>query len=120
MIAYGADLLLDGVEVLDTLPRPAGGFGDGVIVFGVEEYGASAVIRNSAVRRSTRAGVTNFSGDVVLQGNVLDCNPIDLDAEYSGTLAPQFANEGDNQCGCGAAQTVCKVLSSDLEAPGRH
>jgi len=72
------------------------------------------------VESGARAGITSFSGTLLLSGSTLDCNPIQLDAETlpgPNSPAPSFEDQGGNRCGCGEQTEECRVLSSNLAPP---
>ena len=68
------------------------------------------------MRNSQRAGIANFGAVVGLADSQLDCNAIHLDGEPFGASF-RFDDGGGNECGCGAAREVCRVLTADLAPP---
>lgn len=80
----------------------------------------TAELRGVRAESGTRAGITNFSATIGLEGSTMECNPVHLDAETllapSGP-APVFEDRGGNWCGCGAQSEECRILSSSLTPP---
>ncbi|RLB65496.1 MAG: hypothetical protein DRI90_01900 [Deltaproteobacteria bacterium] len=91
-------------------------FGDGMVVAGTPLSIAELSIDRSAISHAARAGIANFSAVVAISGCALSCNPIDLDGEtLDGPFT--FDNGGMNACFCSDDVLLCKVLTSNLQAP---
>jgi hypothetical protein len=115
VLISGADAILEGVTVADTLALNTR-FGDGIAVV-ANEPGARATIHASGVRASERAGIASFGAIVDLADTMLDCNLIQLvSQDYLGHAA-QFEDGGGNTCSCSDVTEPCKALSADLEVP---
>ncbi|RLB56456.1 MAG: hypothetical protein DRI90_18685 [Deltaproteobacteria bacterium] len=113
----GAQLTLVGSLVRGTLPQISDGlFGDGVVVVSVLEP-ASAVVTDSRVTESARAGLASFGAAVTLGGSALGCNTIDLNGEVFLGQPFVFEDLGGNGCGCPDATGPCKAISAGLAPP---
>jgi hypothetical protein len=116
-MAYGGDLmvvhsLVDGVE-----PSGAfGDFGDGVAVVGLGAP-ATGALSGSRIANVARAGAANFGADFTVERSNIECAAIDLDAEPLFGVDGVFHDLGMNDCGCGAEQQDCKVLSAMIAPP---
>ena len=114
---YDSDATLQGSFVRDTAPTEAdGSAGDGVGVLGESTSGATITAIDTRIESSARAGISNWSGTVSVEGVSLECNPIPLNGE-TFTAPYSFSDKGRNRCGCSGVAAVCKVLSSSLAAP---
>lgn len=106
---------VDATLVRGTQPETDGRYGDGVV--GLRAFSdTDVVITGSRIEANARAGIVAFGAHVSVGGTQLECNTIQLDKEV-GTAEPNLEDAGGNHCGCDAAEEVCKVLSTNLEAP---
>lgn len=118
VLVMGATAELDRVVVRDTRATPGGLFGDGFLV--VSDLGAaSATIRGSRTENSARAGLSNFSAHVALQGTILQCQSVDIAVEMTPWLEqqPTFEDQGNNRCGCPSAEAECQARGAGLTPP---
>ncbi|RLB57816.1 MAG: hypothetical protein DRI90_17535 [Deltaproteobacteria bacterium] len=118
-MSLGGDVTLDGV-VLDATEVDLGfdRYGDGLVVSRNGSIPASAEVTHTLIRQSVRVGISNFGATVTLSNSVLECNAIHLNGETMATEDFSFTDVGGNRCGCGNDEVPCKVLSSELAAPG--
>jgi uncharacterized protein DUF1565 len=111
------ELLLDGVAVRDTLPSLADDyFGDGVGVLSAEGV-AHADIVKSEVTGNVRAGLVAFGGDVRLGASAVQCNAMALVGQTFAGNVFALHDDGGNDCSCNGSDTVCKVLTADIDPP---
>jgi len=115
VLVMGSDLWMDHTAVTDTLPLPAHGLGDNVIVFGRGE--TNAEMTNCHIARSARAGVAVFGGNLALGGNRLECNPIAIGTEVYEGVEPILVDDGGNTCACDGVEGTCRAQQSSLEPP---
>ena len=100
----------------DTLPTPGAEFGDGLLVWSTDVR-ASAVLSETRIERSARAGIASFGATIGLERMQLLCQPIDLNGEHYGGMDFEFQDAGGNLCGCPEAVATCKAMSAQLEPP---
>jgi hypothetical protein len=113
-----ASVTIEATTIATTHPRASdGSFGDGLVVESFGETRSEAILRASRIEQSTRAGVANFGGRVVIHQAALECSPIYLNGENVSGFDFSFEDQGDNVCGCGGATGACQVLSSMLAPP---
>ena len=95
-----------------------GAFGDGILVQTYPgEPRATATVDRSRIERSARAGIANFGADIQLGDTTLECNPIDLDGEPSGSSSYAYVDAAHNACGCESERGSCTILSEGLTPP---
>jgi hypothetical protein len=117
VMVLGASAVLEQVLVEQTMPRPSDGLdGDGVSLLSMA-HPAELTMRESLVRSSARAAISNFGGTARLLASRFDCNGLDLDGEPFEGTAFQFEDQGANICGCGEQPGTCQVVTSELEPP---
>ncbi|WP_437521417.1 right-handed parallel beta-helix repeat-containing protein [Sorangium sp. So ce726] len=119
VIAFSSDATVETAVVHDTRPnRRDGTFGDGIVLIS-REGPSAATITSTHVESNARAGVANFSAQVLLTSSTVQCNRIDLVGE--SFLADQpFSFDGStgNICGCGdTPEPTCPVLGALLSPP---
>lgn len=113
-----ASVTIEATTIAATHPRASNGsFGDGLVVESFEGSRSEAIVRDSRIERSARAGVANFGGRIVVGQAVLECNPIYMNGETVNGFDFAFEDQGDNVCGCDGAPRACQVLSSMLTPP---
>ncbi|MBW2455784.1 MAG: right-handed parallel beta-helix repeat-containing protein [Deltaproteobacteria bacterium] len=112
-----SDVVVESTLVRTTTASPEQQlYGDGALVVSFFDT-ASITLTHSRLETSARAGLAGFGGQIALGGSAVDCNLIDLAGETANGASTTFNDLGGNRCGCGDQSTVCKVLSSMLEAP---
>jgi hypothetical protein len=116
-----SEATIEGSAVTETLGHATSGlFGDGIDVLSTQAFAARATIRASTVRGSQRAGIGNFAGTALLDGNAIACNAIDIDGEPNGIditgATFEFEAGADNVCGC-EAEAECLVQTANLGLP---
>jgi hypothetical protein len=122
VMVQGADATLDGLLVRNTLPLASdGSFGDGVVVVSLVLASgpaeASAVVTNTRIEKSARAGLASFGSHVTLGGSAMSCNAFDLDGEELDGFQFSFEDLGGNDCGCPEPLETCVAQSSSLQPP---
>lgn len=117
VLVAGADVLLVGTIVIDTVPRAADGlFGDGVFIVKWGDEG-STELSSCLLGDNTRAGLSVFGAQASIHASALSCNGFHLAAEpYSG-LDAVLTDVGGNRCSCGETQETCTALSVGLAPP---
>jgi hypothetical protein len=73
---------------------------------------SSVVIESSA-----RAGLSNFGGQVDLEGTTIRRSAFDIEGETFYGSPFVFNDLGGNLCGCPEANRACEVVSANLEPP---
>jgi hypothetical protein len=115
LLLFESDGLVERSTVRDTRPLADGSFGsfgDGLLA----STGSTLTVAESTIVGSARAGVANFSANIVIAASRLECNQIQLDGEQiSGPFS--FDDQGGNSCSCGAESSTCKVQSASLAPP---
>lgn len=124
VLVFSAEASIEHSRIGDTAPEEdSGHMGDGLQVLSFADFmaPASARVTRSRFERAARAGIACFSADLMLDTTVLECNAIDLAAEVWPGLQPPHESVlhdlGGNVCGCDGQTSVCKGISSQLEAP---
>jgi hypothetical protein len=126
IIVLGADGLVANSIFRDSVGLAGGRLGDGVMVSSlvpltptspVQPETASIGLEGCRIQNSARAGVSTFGGQVSLKGNRITCQAFDLDRENLVDLVGEMLDQGGNQCGCPDADSDCKLVSVNLEAP---
>jgi hypothetical protein len=122
VMVQGADATLDGLLVRNTLPLASdGSFGDGVVVVSLVLASgpaeASAVVTNTRIENSARAGLASFGSHVTIGGSAMSCNAFDLDGEELDGFQFSFEDLGGNDCGCPEPFETCVAQSSSLLPP---
>jgi len=89
------------------------------VLSAIDATPATALVMHTRIENSARAGVSNFGGDVGLEGVQLECNTIALASEVLPIIErpSTFDDRGNNLCGCGEIVSECKAISSGLEPP---
>jgi hypothetical protein len=108
---------LDSTTIQDTAPAEFNGlFGDGIALLS-QSAQSTAVLRNSLVARSARAGLDTFGATAVISAMTFECNLIDLDGEPYAGYAFQLDDQGGNYCGCNGSTISCQLSFSNLQPP---
>jgi hypothetical protein len=119
VLSVGSDAEIEASRVTATQPSQLdAALGDGLVV--VASYvgpEASALITNSLIETSTRAGIASFGGTLTLSSTTFECNTIHLDGETFAMRPYNFTDGGNNTCGCADQPVTCAVLSSNLTPP---
>jgi hypothetical protein len=111
-----SNAVLEGVEVIGTLPNGLDEFGDGLLA--IHSIGPATVsIDGSFIDASTRAAISNFGAFVSLGGVRMRCQAFDINGETYDGSAPELEDRGDNLCGCPVADSPCKSVAVGLQAP---
>jgi hypothetical protein len=113
----GSDARVESTVVRDTRARESDSlFGDGVAAM---EWGAptSVTLTDARIEESARAGVASFGASVTLARTAIACAALDLDGEPFEGNNVEFADQGDNVCGCPQALNACKLVSTELDPP---
>jgi hypothetical protein len=112
-----SDATVERSVVRTTLAQAADGlFGDGVAVFADGAPSALTIV-DTRIEDSARAGVASFGGSISLAGSHIRCAAFALTADRYGQSEASVSDGGDNLCGCPQADTACKAVSANLEAP---
>ncbi|MBW2527438.1 MAG: right-handed parallel beta-helix repeat-containing protein [Deltaproteobacteria bacterium] len=113
----GSQASLEGVVVRATAANAADGyFGDGIAV--VSEVGPSSCsVSGCRSEENARAGLSNFGGDVSLEGSQLWCNQVDMAGDPYSEQSFYFEDLGRNSCGCGATTGMCIAATAGLTPP---
>jgi len=111
-----SDLWMDHSAITDTLPLPSKGLGDGLLVFG-NGGETNAEITNCLIARSARAGVAVFGGNLILESNAIECNPIAIGTEVYQNSEPVLVDDGGNACACDGVEGTCRAQQSSLAPP---
>ncbi|MGZ3451277.1 MAG: right-handed parallel beta-helix repeat-containing protein [Polyangiales bacterium] len=116
LLAIDASLTIDACLVTNSKTDADGAFGDGISVADALATGSLAITR-TVVRDMPRAGLSVFGSTAKIQGSRFLCTAFDLDAEpsFATGASPDFVDEGDNVCGCGAPDS-CRAASAQLTA----
>jgi hypothetical protein len=107
-------------EIHNTIPNPAGKWGDGITLFPGPQFQTQATVFGNLVADSARAGLSNFGSVVALQDNTIQCASFELEGEPYLGFDFTFANNGGNACGCpdlGEALGACTTETVGIEAP---
>lgn len=91
-----------------------------IVVYAIAVPGACAAqlsLEGCYVGDNARAGITNFGMSASVGTTTFECNAMDIHGQDEGT-AFSFVDLGGNQCGCGGADEVCRVVGATLEPPG--
>src|SRR5262245_35799923 len=107
-------------EIHNTIPNPAGRWGDGITVWPGPQFQTQATVLGNLVVDSARAGLSNFGSVVAMQDNTFQCAAFELEGEPYLGFDFTFANNGGNTCGCpdlGEALGDCTAETVGLEAP---
>jgi hypothetical protein len=113
----GSTLTLYGTLIEDTFATSAGLYGDGVVLDAVPQLAASIQVDWTAVRGSTRAGVSNFGALVSLGNTQIVCGAFALNGEDKSDADYLYEDRGGNTCGCPEPNAQCTVVSASLEPP---
>jgi len=118
IVAIGSDLRVEGTLVRQIAPtEDIGELGDGITLVKSDQPTNGWVV-GSRVESAARAGVSSFGAAIELSTTILECNPIQLNAEPLGPFEPTFVNAGGVSCGCGDETQACTVSASMLKPPG--
>jgi len=112
----GADVVVQGTLVRDTVARPDGLFGDGIAVLS-DQSPATAIVSDTLVDQSSRGGVASFGSALSLGKTAIRCAAFALQGESAGGSSYTFDDLGGNRCGCPDPADTCHVVSNGLEAP---
>jgi len=113
---FGSAMVFEASAVDWTAARPDGLFGDGIAVVH-KAVPSSVVLTQSRVAAATCAGIANFGSDVTLGTALLECSPIQLNAETYDGVAATFVDSSGNDCGCESERATCKAISAGLTPP---
>lgn len=113
----GAEGLVESSAIRATATRASDDqFGDGLTA--MASFGpTTATVRSTLVHANARAGLAAFGSSLSVEGSLMTCNGLALNAEAFQGLEASLSDGGDNTCGCDGAWDPCKVLSSALEPP---
>ncbi len=115
----GSDAVVERSVVRDTLPTPAGFFGDGVTVVNRGETGSEGnlLMRDSRIEHNLRAGLAVFGATAALAGSVVSCNAFELTTDVIFDKPATLKDDGGNFCGCPQVSDSCHAVSPGLEPP---
>lgn len=115
LLAYGADVTIEGTVVRDILAQVSDGlYGDGIAAMTFGGAPANVTVTSCAVQRTSRASIAAFGATLSLTNSKLSCGLVDLDLEPIDGQPPTVTDGGKNLCGCGAAFSPCKGSTSNL------
>jgi len=112
--------------VRDTRASGAGLYGDGIVVSAQSltldgsPVPSTAVLDESLVEGSARAGISVFGSTLRLGRTKLSCNGLALDIEEAFGPGPSerhpitLTETGPTECGCGPNREVCRGISTGL------
>ena len=112
----GGTARIDKSIVRDTRAIDDGRFGDGVLVLSNDAPADAAVVQ-SRIEASARAAISAFGAHAALGQSRLACQAFDVAIEPYRQVPSPFEDLGQNWCGCPVAESACKLVTADLEAP---
>src|SRR5262245_29800858 len=120
LVIVGSDATIEGT-VRATQARRDGTAGEGIAVDvgDFDKSPATVAITLSQIKSNARAGITNFSSEVILISSRVQCNAFNLNGEDT-VLGQSFTFDGskDNLCGCAESpDPTCPVRSANLSPP---
>jgi hypothetical protein len=116
IVSLGMDATIEGCLVRNTHANDHGSFGDGVLVASWN-MPAHAIVKNTRIEASTRAGVSAFGAAVGIESSELLCQAFDLDAETYDSQPAELQDLGGNRCSCQEQDEPCAAVSANLEPP---